>query len=228
MSLFNANFFDLIVHALPEGSDSVSRLALVAKKLGYSGIAIMDQENTEHKKEDNNVYLPHDFSIHYGIGITCKPSKIRDEVGRNKGGSGLVVIKGADEETNRTALETPGVDILLQPLQFNNVLSKIACDNSVAIGFDLGSLIFKHGEDRVNELIIMRTNLRHARKYDVPMILTGNSYSHYDLRSPREMAAISGLFGMTEKEAVDAMSRVPLDIMRRKNHDYIQEGIEII
>jgi len=226
MSLFNENFFDLIVHGLPEGSDSVSRLALVAKKLGYSGIGIIDTANIEHKKKDNNVNLPHDFSIHYGIGISCRPSKIRDEVLRNKGG--LVVITGADEETNRAALETPGVDILLQPLQFNNVFSKIACDNSIAIGFDLGSLIFKHGGDRVNELIIMRTNLKHARKYDVPMILTGNSYSHYDLRSPREMAAISGLFGMTEKEAVDAMSRVPLDIMRRKSPDYIQEGIEII
>lgn len=228
MSLFNANFFDLIVHALPEGSDSISRLALIAKKLGYSGIGIIDPINMEHKTRDTYVYLPHDFSIQYGIGITCKPSKIRDEVSRNKGGSGLVVIKGGDEETNRAALETQGVDILLQPLQFNNVLSKIACDNSVAIGFDLGSLIFKHGEDRVNELIIMRTNLKHARKYNVPMILTGNSYSHYDLRSPREMAAIAGLFGMTEKEAVDAMSRAPLDIMRRKSSVYIQEGIEII
>lgn len=228
MSLFTANFFDLIVHALPEGSDSVSRLALVAKKLGYSGIGIIDPVNKEHTKEDTNVYLPPDFSIYYGIEITCKPSKIRDEVSRNKGGSGLVVVKGADEETNRAALETPGVDILLQPLQFNNVLAKIAYDNSVAIGFDLGSLVFKHGEDRLNELIIMRTNLKHARKYDVPMILTANSYSHYDLRSPREMAAIAGLFGMTEKEAVDAMSRAPLDIMRRKSPDYIQEGIEII
>jgi ribonuclease P/MRP protein subunit RPP1 len=228
MSLFNANFFDLIVHALPEGSDSISRLALVAKKLGYSGIAIIEPVNMEHKIEDNNVYLPHDFSIHYGIGITCKSSQIRDEVSRNKGGSGLVVITGADEETNRAALETPGVDILLQPLQFNDVLSKIACYNSVAIGFDLSSLIFKHGEDRVDELIMMRTNLKHARKYNVPMILTGNSYSHYDLRSPREMAAISGLFGMTEKEAADAMSKVPLDMIRRKSPNYIQEGIEII
>lgn len=228
MSLFNANFFDLIVHALPEGSDSVSRLALAAQKLGYSGIGIIDPVNTEHKKVDNDVYLPPDFLINYGIEISCKPSKIRDEVSRNKGGSGLVVVKGGDEETNRTALETAGVDILLQPLQFNNVLAKIAIDNSVAIGFDLGSLIFKNGDDRVNELIIMRTNLKHARKYDVPMILTCNSYSHYDLRSPREMAAVSCLFGMTGKEAVDAMSRAPLDIMRRKSPDYIQEGIEII
>jgi ribonuclease P/MRP protein subunit RPP1 len=228
MSLFNANFFDLIVHALPEGSDSITRLAIAAKKLGYSGIAIIDTMNNEHMKKDNNVYLPYDFSLLYGIGIVCKPSKVRDEVGRNKEGSGLVVIKGADEETNRAALETPGVDILLQPLQFNNVLAKIAYDNSVSICFDLGSLIFKNGEDRANELIIMRTNLKHARKYDVPMILTANSYSHHDLRSPREMAAIAGLFGMTEKEAVDAMSRVPLDIIRRKSPDYIQEGIEII
>ncbi len=227
MSLFNENFFDLIAHALPEGSDSVSRLAQAAKKLGYAGIAVIEPVNKHHRFGDIDVHLPPDFSIHYGIGISCKLSMIR-EISGSKGRSGLVVVKGADEETNRTALETPGVDILLQPLQFNNVLAKIACDNSVAIGFDLGSLIFKHGEERKNELIMMRTNLKHARKYDVPMVLTGNSYSHYDLRSPREMAAIAGLFGMTEKEAVDSMSSVPPDIMKRKSPGYIQEGIEVI
>jgi len=33
---------------------------------------------------------------------------------------------------------------------------------------------------------------------------------------------------MTEHEAVDAMSATPLNILRRKSPDYIQEGIEII
>jgi RNase P/RNase MRP subunit p30 len=42
------------------------------------------------------------------------------------------------------------------------------------------------------------------------------------------MAALASLFGMTEEEAVGAMSAAPLDILRRKSPDYIQEGIEII
>ena len=60
------------------------------------------------------------------------------------------------------------------------------------------------------------------------MVLSCEPYSMYDFRSPREMAALGGLFGMSPKEAVDAMSKAPLDIMRKKSTGYIREGIEII
>jgi len=60
------------------------------------------------------------------------------------------------------------------------------------------------------------------------MILTSDSSSVYDLRSPREMAAISSLFGMTPFEAIESMSTTPENILRRKSPDYIKEGIEII
>jgi len=74
----------------------------------------------------------------------------------------------------------------------------------------------------------MRSNLKHARKYGLRMILTGDYYSIYDLRSPREIVAIGALFGMTAKEAVDAMSGGCLEILGRKSPHYIQEGIGLI
>jgi len=74
----------------------------------------------------------------------------------------------------------------------------------------------------------MRTNIKHARKYKLEMILTSDPGSVYDLRSPREMAALSSLFGMTQSEAIDAMSAIPIGILRRKSSNYIQEGIEVL
>ncbi|MCZ7384817.1 MAG: ribonuclease P protein component 3 [Candidatus Methanoperedens sp.] len=219
MSLFNSRFYDFNVH---KDSTSITELAFGAKKYGYCGIAIVNSAITNEDK------LPEDFSIYGSVEISGKPSKLREEIKKHKGTDAILTVIGGDEELNRAAVETEGLDILLQPAQFNNVLAKAASDNSVAIGFNLGSLVRLRGEARVRELMIMRENLKHARKYDLRMILTGTARSIYDFRSPREMAAIAGIFGMTKEEAVDAMSAAPLEILRRKNPDYIQEGIEIL
>lgn len=220
MSLFDSRFYDLYIH--PGSSNPIARIAFEAQRFGYSGIAII---NSEISDRDG---MPPDFSIYRGIGISCKSSRLREEIKKHKNSSDILVVPGGDEELNRAAVESEGLDLLMQPAQFNNVLAKAASDNSVAIGFDLGPLIRLRGEARVRELIIMRTNLKHARKYNLSMILTSNAQSIYDIRSPREMAALAGLFGMAKEEAVNAMSETPLAILKRKNPDYIQEGIEII
>lgn len=216
MSLFDAKFYDFNIH--PSDS-SLTELAFEAKRLGYSGIAVIN--STIPDKEA----IPENFSIHRCIELPGR--RIREEIKKHKGSDILTVI-GGDESLNRAAVETEGLDILMQPAQFNNVLAKAAFDNSIAIGFNLGSLIHLRGEARVRELMLMKANLRHARKYKLSMLLTGSARSIYDLRAPREMAALGGLFGMTTEEAVEAMSAAPLGILRRKSPEYVQEGVEIV
>lgn len=220
MSLFDAKFYDFYVRlAAP---DSITTFVPEARRYGYSGIAIL---NSKLDKAEN---IPIGFSIHSAVEISCKLSKLRDEIKKYRGSTEILTARGGDEEFNRAAVETVGLDILLQPAKFNHVLAKAAYDNSIAIGFNVGSIIRLRGEARIRELRMMRTNLKYTRKYGLAMLLTGTPSTPYDIRSPREMAALASLFGMTEEEAVGAMSAVPLDILRRKSPDYIQEGIEII
>lgn len=217
MSQFGSKFYDFYTHP-----DNASLMAIEGKRYGYSGIAVIG-----HDKNEKTI-IPEDFSIYRGIEIQAKHSRIREEIKKYRGSDHILIVEGGEEEINRAAVETEGLDILVHPLEFNDVLAKAARDNSVSIGFNLGLLIRLRGEARVRELKTMRINLKHARKYKLQLILTSDAQSIYDLRAPREMVAISSLFGMTEKEAVDAMSAAPLNILRRKSPDYIQEGIEII
>lgn len=217
MSQFASKFYDFYLHPESPGS-----MAAEAKRYGYSGIVAANS-----KIYEENI-LPDDFSIYKGIEIQAKPTRIREEIKKLRNSTLISIVRGGEEEINRAAVESVGLDILLQPLEFNNVLAKAASDNSIAIGFNLGLLIKLRGDARVRELKYMRTNIKHARKYKLKMILTSDPDSVYDLRSPREMAAISSLFGMTQSEAIDAMSAVPLEILRSKSPYYIQEGIEIL
>jgi ribonuclease P/MRP protein subunit RPP1 len=221
MALFDARFYDFNVHPVPDSRDSITGLASEAKRLGYSGIAITNSTvNFETAEQD-------DFSIYSGVEFSCKPSRLRDEIRKYKEGR-ILIVRNGDEDFIRAAVETDELDILLQPAKFNNVLAKIAADNSIALGFNIGLIIRSRGETRTRGLEIMRTNLKHARKYNLKMILTSDAYSHYDLRSPREMSALAGIFGMTLQEAVIAMSAAPLEILKRKSQDYIQMGVELV
>jgi len=217
MSQFDPKFYDFFTHP-----DSPDQMAVEAKKYGYSGIVVTNSKINE------GILLPDDFSIYKGIEIQAKLSRIREEIKKVKKSNIISIVRGGEEELNRAAVESAGLDILLQPLEFNNVLAKAASDNSIAIGFNLGSLIKLKGDARIRELKYMRTNIKHARKYKLEMILTSDPGSVYDLRSPREMAALSSLFGMKQSEAIDAMSAAPMGILRRKSPNYIQEGIELI
>ncbi len=217
MSRYKARFFDFYTH--PENPEL---LVKEAKRYGYSGIGVLNETI------NGDITLPADFSIYRGVEIRANGSRIREEIKKYRHSHLILIINGGGEEINRAAVESDGLDILLQPSEFNNVLAKAAEDNGVAIGFNLGPLIRLRGERRVRELNIMRNNLKHARKYGLQMILTGAPGSVFDLRAPREMIAISSLFGMTESEAIGAMSGALLGILRKKSDNYIQEGVEIV
>ncbi|MCX9084860.1 MAG: ribonuclease P protein component 3 [Candidatus Methanoperedens sp.] len=217
MTRFGARFYDFYTYPV-----NATLMAAVGKRYGFSGINVIGRDPKE------KIICPEDFSIYRGVEIRAKPSRIREEIRKYRGSDHILIVNGGEEDINRAAVETEGLDILIHPLEFNNVLAKAASDNSVSIGFNLGLLIRLRGEARVRELKTMWINLKHARKYKLQLMLTCSAQSIYDLRAPREMVAISSLFGMTEKEAVDAMSETPLNILRRKSPDYIQEGIEIL
>ncbi|MCD5409666.1 MAG: ribonuclease P [Methanocellales archaeon] len=222
-------YYDLHVHSLPECVDSPSRLKLVAKRYGYAEIAI-----TNHSGYWNEVAGD---SIINGIEIVASnPAELRKNIEKYRPRVDILLVHGGDPKINRAAVENACVDILAHPEigkadGFNHVLAKSAADNDVAIEFNLDALIRLRGGARVRALSDFRRNLKLARKFDVSVVLTSNAKSHYDMRAPREMIALAGLFGMTEEEAIQALSMVPVRIIeqnRKKRQDYIRDGVEVV
>jgi len=233
--LKQSRFYDLNIHSLPDCADSRSRLVLEAKDMGYSGICLtsFNKNNTLHK---HDIPLPalKDFEIYTGIEIQVeKVAKLTKEVSRLRGKVDIIIIGGGNEDINRAAVENGKVDILAHPTThgkpLNHVLAKAAADNGVAVDFNMDALIMQRGGSRIKVLAAMRQNLMLARKYSVPMVITSNARSHYDLRSPREMMALAMFFGITHDEALHALSLVPQGIIRcNTDSNRIMEGVEVV
>ncbi len=226
-------FYDLNVHSIPDGKNTPQQMAALAKHLGYTGIAITNHSSTESKPTG---FESNGFETFRGIEIVSNnPSKLHGLIGKYRQNVDVLTIHGGNESINRAAVENRNVDILAhlptpKDSGLNHILAKSASANNVAIEFNLDFIFKGHGGRRVHTLSHFRKNVEIARKFDVPMILTSNAVSYFDLRAPREMIALAGLFGMEKNEAISAISTVPAGIIagNRPKPGFIREGVEEI
>lgn len=220
------NFYDLNVHSTPECEDSPERLVSVAKRYGYTAIAITNHSNLWSEATGEGIISGVEIVVDK---ISDLKKKIRDY--RSK--VDVLLVHGGNPKINRAAVENSDVDVLAHPSRhINHVLAKSAAENKVALEFNLDALIYARDISRVRALSAFQTNLKLARKFGVLMVLTTGARSKYDLRAPREMIALAGLFGMSENEAIEALSETPWSIIlrnrKKRQHGYIMEGVELI
>jgi ribonuclease P/MRP protein subunit RPP1 len=134
-------------------------------------------------------------------------------------GRDLVLVDAGDQAFNRAVISLRGVDVLRQVHRapqgaFTHVTARMAADHGVAPEFDLQPLVHLRGWPRQRVLQSHIRLLRLQRKYGFPCTVATNARSILDLRSPRELAALSRLFGMGEEETLRALA-VPGELAGR-------------
>ncbi len=222
-------FYDLSVHAYPEGGSTASRLALAAKGLGYSGICVAN-----HPEFFLEASLITGVEIVQGVEVVAKNANdLRRQVDRFRSRVRGLAVHGGGPGINRAACEDDRVDILLHPPDgttsgINHILAKLAADRHVAIGFELLPIICGKGGSRVRTLSNYRTNLALAKKYGAPYVVVSGAMSHYDVRDVRAAVSLCRLFGMSEKDAIKGLSHYPSEILKRRSPGYIMEGVELV
>jgi ribonuclease P/MRP protein subunit RPP1 len=228
-------FYDFCVHAIPDGNNTALEIAVLARHLGYHGIALAN--HSDKILQSWPIMNPFDgFEIFRGIELVEEnPFKLQGLIGKFRNSVDVLIVHGGSETVNRSALENPKVDILNHPSfdrsnGLNQVLAKAASDNEVAIGMTMRPLLNLRGSRRIRMLSNLRANLDLARKYEVPLIISSDAMSCFDLRSPMEALALAEICGFEEYEAVEAMSAVPEKIIsrRRPGSGYIREGVEVL
>jgi ribonuclease P/MRP protein subunit RPP1 len=223
-------FYDMGVHAYPEGGSTASRLAMAAKEYGYAGICVADHSG----------YFPEvrgrleGVDVIRGVEVVAKNANdLRKQVDRFRKKVQVLAVHGGDPAINRAACEDDRVDILMHPPDgktsgINHILAKLAADKHIAIGFELLPIICAKGGSRVRALSNYRTNLALVKKYEVPFVVVSGAMSFYDMRDVRAAISLCRLFGMGEKDAIKGLSYYPEQILKRHSPGYIMEGVELV
>ena len=224
-----ATFYDLGTHPYPEGSSSLARMALGARRLGYGGICARYHQGYF---PDGRVALPAGVVLGVEV-VAANVNELRRGIDRFRGRAAVLAVHGGDEAINRAACEDGRVDVLAHPQEgrspgINHVIARLAADRGVAIEFSLFPLVHGRGGARVRALSAFRANFALVRKYGAPYVITSGALSSYDLRDVRGAIAVAGLFGMREADAVRGLAEHPAGIVRRGAPGYVAEGVEVV
>ena len=207
-------YIDISVHAFPEGADTLKRLNLVACGLGFSQIAVTAHSSHWSQFPDSNLPL--------GVEIVAATVRdLRKKISFFRDIATIISVHGGDERINRAACKDDRVDVLMHPERgkyngITQVTAKIAEKNEVALGVSLDYFWKTEELERSRLLAFQRRNVTLCRKFGVQIIITSDAYSHFDLRTPRQLKALAGLLLLTDWEAEIALSKAPLSIMKRR------------
>ena len=226
------NFYECSLHALPDGSDSASRLAIVARRLGYSGIIITNHTTTGQPFGFDAARLVGGIEVAFGVEIVATSQRaLHSKAASLRERSGFIAVHGGDETINRAACEDPNVDLLAHAhdgrARIGVAAAKAARDNQVAIGLDLGPMMRLRGAARVKWMETVRRDLDLFRKFDLNLMISTGAKSHLDLRSPRDLVALAALLGLEKEQAAEALAfpKSILDLNRRR---WASVGVEIL
>ncbi|MBI3413631.1 MAG: hypothetical protein HY051_06180 [Candidatus Aenigmarchaeota archaeon] len=229
--------YDLHVHASPFGESPVEDVVSLAKRLGWTGIALSCFPDTEKIIEEHGRLVDSlktkDFDVVKAAEIKVNtPNELDKMLDRIRKKIELVIVRGGDVEVNRAAVSTNQVDVLSHPeMQRNDsgidpVIAKAAADNAVCIELNFRQVLDSYRKSRVHTIAHMRQNLKLANKYGFPIAITSGAYSKWELRAPRELAAFGVGVGMKLEDAFKSLEALRIDANRQKlGRDWVMPGV---
>lgn len=217
-----------------------------AWKMGYQGLVLVESSeetssNSNRNEKNPETYKysggPGQISTFEGVEVRAKnPEDLRRKIQKFRKKVDVLLVYGGDLKVNRAAVEDSRVDLLLHPYQgrrdsgFNHILAKKAAENNVAAEINIGYLLRNRNHRRQKILAQFRELLKLKSKFDFPLVITSGARSLYDLRSPRDLMALSSCFGMDKETALSALSKVPEDIIKGNQfrQQLISSGVRIL
>ncbi|MEM5879184.1 MAG: RNase P subunit p30 family protein [Candidatus Aenigmatarchaeota archaeon] len=235
-------FFDLHIHsAFSGGESSLEELARTAKLLGYSGVCFVFYYQDETQKDillAEIERIKKEVGIEAYLGFEARDLRELRILSKKRKSFDLLLARGGDVEMNRTACETPEVDILTHPEYQRNdsgldhVSVKFAAKNDVAIEINLREILISNKASRAKILANITKNVRLAKKYKAKIVVCSGAVSHWELRDPLCLASIASLLGVDLKDAKKAVSEIPGQIVEkarnRRSENWVMPGVRKI
>ncbi|MFO7926682.1 MAG: RNase P subunit p30 family protein [Halobacteriota archaeon] len=221
------------VHAYPDGSATVARLAKTAARYGYDGIVIRNHGDAQATYDAGGIASEYDIEVVSGIEIrTEDPGRASGLIGNYRSKRTVVCVHGG--ALNRFALEQPQVDVLAHPMDggdVNHVLARSAAENGVHVEFNLSRVLRADGGPRVEAISDLRKLRELVEQYDAPYVVSADARSHLQLRGPRELIALGETIGF-DREAivggVRAWGEIASRNRERQSETFVEPGVRIV
>ncbi len=141
----------------------------------------------------------------------------------------VVCVSCESKAIARQAAKDRRVDLLSFPFLdfrrrfFDRAEAELAHGGVAGLEVDVKPLLVLEGPARVRLLSYLRGEVAIAKSFGVPIVVSSGVSRELMLRKPREMAALGFLFGLDEVYRLDAVSRIPVTLVKR-NREKLSDG----
>ncbi|MEM0314296.1 MAG: RNase P subunit p30 family protein, partial [Candidatus Bathyarchaeia archaeon] len=216
-------FADL--HLKPDMSDLEKAVQVIKKasELGYRLISVPVGKGISGDQLARIEGISREFGLDFATRMDLKP-KTPGELLRllrkfRRSFEVLAVICDS-KAVARQAAKDRRVDLLNFPPDprrrfFDKAEAELASQSLASLEIDIEPLLRLEGPARIRLLAALRKEASTALSFHVPIVISSGACEALYLRKPLDTAALTMLFDMDKAMALDALSRVPLEIVRR-------------
>jgi RNase P/RNase MRP subunit p30 len=234
-------FADLHLRVSPRDSLSTKPLIEKAAKFGYSKISIPFTSQLDDAQIAGLKGACSQIGLDFVVRADFKPRNQEDLMRflrkfRRK--AEVICIVCDDKEIARSAAKDHRVDLLNFPSLdyhkrfFDRAEAELAFSNQTALEIDVKSLLILEGPPRVRLLSCLRREVALAKEFHVPIVLSSGVSEERLMRMPRDLASLAYLLGLSESEALDAVSTNPTRVVaanrEKLSQRFVAPGITVI
>ena len=207
--------------------DQALSLLKVLKKLGFSG-AVLELQEELIEKFDELKLRANELGISLYRKFIVKPEGRRDLLKTLRGNRGrfeVITVICENLETALVAARDSRVDSLIIPPR-----PRFRIDKGVAsLIKNRVELPFKFFLEDKQAFLETALNVIKFLGRKVDLIISSGAEDEYDLRNPRELAALLQVLGYDQEKALDSVSKIPEQIleenMLKLSKQYVARGV---
>jgi len=234
-------FADLHLRINPKDQQTTKRLITKAAIFGYRYISIPFNFTPPQAEVDALRTMCSNAGLDFVLRADFKPRSQEDLMHflrKFRRQFEIICVACDSKEIARQAAKDRRVDLLSFPSLdyhkrfFDRAEAELASCSLAALEVDIKPLLVMEGPARVRLLSCLRREVAIALEFHVPVIVSSGVGEESLLRMPRDLASLAYLFGLGEKQALDAVSANPVGIFLRNREKlssrFIAPGISVI
>ena len=223
--------------------DHTTALQMITKAaaLGYRLIAVPFPPETRRDEVTKLKAVCNEAKIDFASRIDLRPktqNELMYQLRRLRRKTEIICVNCENKQVARQAAKDHRVDLLNFPLLdfrrrfFDRAEAELASNSLAALEIDVKPLLALEGPARIRFLSSLRREAAIAKEFHLPIVVSSGVSEAKLLRKPREMAALTFLFGLDDASALKAVSQEPVAIVKRNREKlgskFVAPGIRVI
>ncbi len=234
-------FADLHLKVNPKETQACERAILRATNFGYKYVAVPFTFEPTADEITNLKAAGKAAGVDLVLRVDLRPRNENDlmtNLRRLRRKFDVIGVVCDNKDVARQAAKDRRVDLLnfssldYRKRFFDRSEAELASSCLAAFEIDIKPLLVLEGPSRIRFISSLRREVAIAKDYGVPLVVSSGVSEERLMRMPRDLASISYLFGLTEEEALEAVSTNPAAIVLRNREklgsSFVAPGISIV